>query len=429
MNVSATISIGRHLDLGDRELFLEVLPPGLGLERPLGAAQHAAARLMGAERRPVVARRGHGDELRHALAQMVVRRRQRRCERETREERAGEHDPDRGVRRQDDARELGAVERLRNGDLLERRRVVVALRDARDALDADPHRHRLLRACERLVPHEILARELRPEAVVQPGELGRLRLGVDAVRAGGERLKARRVELLRVQADRVDPHVGRARSRRGSSAATCRCRCRPRRRGGRSRRNRGSPPRAARSRTTRCRTCACRRRDPARGRSPRRSWRWSSSTGARTLVLELNVTKAICWPGARCATNARAALIAAWIGAPCMLSLASTTSATPNCAELPALALSGTTETPVTGAPFSVTETWPGFSEAFAGSERTNDLFGNFAARRRDADAAGACTRGDGRDQRERREQRQGQERRAFHLPWATPRSTIAWAF
>src|ERR1700722_4122522 len=70
--------------------------------------------------------------------------------------------------------------------------------------------------------------------------------------------------------------------------------------------------------------------------------------------------------------------MAAAIGAPCMLSLASTSTATPNFAVLPAL--SGTTCTPVTGAPFSVTFTLPASIAAFDGSERTKDLVGNVLA-------------------------------------------------
>ena len=82
---------------------------------------------------------------------------------------------------------------------------------------------------------------------------------------------------------------------------------------------------------------------------------WSVVNGSRTDVLALNVTAPSCCEGCRCAANARAACIALAIGAPRMLWLASMTSPSANWFEPSAVA--GTTVSPVTSRPFSVTVT------------------------------------------------------------------------
>ena len=96
MNVSATISIAGILISAIASSSLKFFHQACdSSERSVPPIMPVRGSPSG---RPVFARRGHRDELRHALAQVVVRRREGRCERDTREERADEHDADRGIR-------------------------------------------------------------------------------------------------------------------------------------------------------------------------------------------------------------------------------------------------------------------------------------------------------------------------------------------
>src|SRR5262249_22487532 len=79
---------------------------------------------------------------------------------------------------------------------------------------------------------------------------------------------------------------------------------------------------------------------------------WEPVNGSASWFDELKVTRARRWLTLRRAAKVRAALIAPRIGAPCMLLLASITSAAPN--DPPAW-LAGTTVWPSTGFPFSST--------------------------------------------------------------------------
>jgi hypothetical protein len=92
-------------------------------------------------------------------------------------------------------------------------------------------------------------------------------------------------------------------------------------------------------------------------------------SGSAMRAMESKYTTPSGWRASRCPANDRAAPTAAWIALPRMNSLASISSTAPKW--LWPKALAGTTESPLTGAPFSATETWPGLSEALAGSVST----------------------------------------------------------
>ena len=81
-------------------------------------------------------------------------------------------------------------------------------------------------------------------------------------------------------------------------------------------------------------------------------------SGSATFVFLLKVTIAKDCPGCRLSANARAAAVAPAIASPRMLLLASMTSTTPNWPDWAVLA--GTTVTPLTIFPFSLTTTAPG---------------------------------------------------------------------
>jgi len=81
-------------------------------------------------------------------------------------------------------------------------------------------------------------------------------------------------------------------------------------------------------------------------------------SGSATFVFLLKVTIAKDCPGCRLAANARAAAVAPAIASPRMLLLASMTSTMPNWPDWAVLA--GTTVTPLTILPFSLTTTAPG---------------------------------------------------------------------
>jgi hypothetical protein len=81
-----------------------------------------------------------------------------------------------------------------------------------------------------------------------------------------------------------------------------------------------------------------------------------------TFTSGLKATTATGRSGVREAMKARAASIAPAIGFPVMLSEASIRRMTP------LVAPGASTPSPVTGSPFSVTDTWPGFSVVLWGS-------------------------------------------------------------